>query len=468
MNKQRIFNHVAALAALALLLGLTGCLPEMPEPQSAAQVPTAAAPPSQVSPQATAAPPSPVSPLATPTRPSPAPTDDDVMPTPAPTTTLPPFPTPLPTPIVTPIPTVAPPIIPLPSGQASKLYTLVFRDGNVIRAINSDGTNERTLVDIRAHLPLFLTIRLVGESVKVDLDKWGSPSPDGSQLALMLSNVESWQSLSKGEEPEFSIYLFDIPTGGLRLLVRDGVEPVWSPDGARIAYRSTKTSGLWIVDVATGKTREIHAVDQKKERFVSEIDWSPDGKRIVFLDGAFRQFYNIMVIHTDGTSTATVVVPWEGYWLSWPQWSPDGDKLLFISMGGKSSSSQYFYNLWVMNPDGTGQTQLTQDMEVFRARWSPDGHWIAFGGLIAYEKPTPRYDLWLVDRTRGVLKRLTSDTVNKTSEAMPAWSPDGSRIFFVRGKSLTRGEYEVWTISLADGTQTKLPSSVTSDFFVLR
>jgi Tol biopolymer transport system component len=162
-----------------------------------------------------------------------------------------------------------------------------------------------------------------------------------------------------------------------------------------------------------------------------------------------------------------VLVPSTMYWPSSPKWSPDGNEILFTYNAGKSSSSEAFYNLWVINPDGTGQTQLTHDILVLRARWSPDGRWIAFDGPIAYEEPNPDYELWLIDGTGSTLKRLTSNTVNKASEAMPTWSPDGDRIFFVRGKSLLRGEYEVWMISLADGTQTRLPSSVTSDFFML-
>jgi len=462
MNKQIVFRYVTTAVVIVLLLALTGCT--LIEPEKAAQFSTAAAVPSQVSPLATAAPPSPVSPLPTATRPSPAPTDDDAMPTPAPTTTSPPLPTLLPTPVVTPIPTAAPPIISLPSGQTSKLYTLVFRDGNVIRAINSDGANERILVDIRANLPLFLA----GAGVGVNPWEWGGPAPDGSQLALVLSNAEDLQSLPRGQKPEYSIYLLDLSTKRLRLLAQNGVEPVWSPDGARIAYRSTQTSGLWIVDVATGKAREIYAVDQKNEHFAAEMDWSPDGKRLVFLDEVFRQFHTLMVVDAEGASPAAVLVPSTIYWPSFPKWSPDGGKILFTYNTGESSSSQHFYNLWVINPDGTGQTQLTHDILVVRARWSPDGRWIAFDGPIAYEEPKPLYDLWLVDRTGSILKRLTSNTVDKANESMPAWSSDGSRIFFVRGKSFTRGEYEVWIISLAEGSQTKLPPSVTSEFFVLR
>jgi dipeptidyl aminopeptidase/acylaminoacyl peptidase len=374
------------------------------------------------------------------------------------TPTTPPFPTPIPTPVVTPIPTAQPPIIPLPSEPESKPFTLVFPDGNVIRAVNSDGSDERVLLDVQARLPLFLASERTG----IDPWGWGSVSPDGGRLALVFSNVETWDALPKGERFEHGIYQFDLATGDLKLLVQDGLEPVWSPDGTRIAYRSTQTSGLWIVDVSSGETREIYAVDRESEHYVTGIDWAPDGKRLVFLDEVFRQSVTMMVISADGAEPAGVLASLPTHWPSFPKWSPDGNEILFISPAGKSSGPLNDYNLWVMNSNGTNQIQLTQDINVSAGlpSWSPDGHWIAFTGTQGYEELEPFTDLWLVDKTGSELKRLTFNAVEATNEGMPAWSPDGTQIIFDREGS------EVWIISLIDGVQTKLPS-VTFNFITL-
>jgi hypothetical protein len=194
------------------------------------------------------------------------------LPTYPPTETIPPFPTQIPTPFVTPIPTARPPIIPLPPDGAQS-YTLVYRDEDVLQAIESDGTNRRTLLDVKAQLNLhFNREELV----------WANPSPDGSQLAMALTDSISWVPKQGIPSPKDSIYLFNLTTGLPRLLVEDGVDPVWSPDGSRIAYRGP-TRGLWIVDVASGDAREVYAVDRGHEHFVTEIDWSPDSQRLDFV-----------------------------------------------------------------------------------------------------------------------------------------------------------------------------------------
>ena len=77
----------------------------------------------------------------------------------------------------------------------------------MVRAVDSDGLNDRVVIDIPAQLSRFLVDRsfLVGT--------WASPAPNGSQLALVVSNVENHDALSIGEQPEFDIYLLDLTTG---------------------------------------------------------------------------------------------------------------------------------------------------------------------------------------------------------------------------------------------------------------
>ena len=363
--------------------------------------------------------------------------------------TTPPMPTLLPTPWITPLPMAAFPIVPLPQMETPKPYKIVFRDGNNLYAIEEGDSSSRLMLDVSAKTSLFLTD-----------EKWGEPSPDGSRLALALTT-----SPGPGEKgkpiPKYSIYVFDLATGGLSHLVADGVNPTWSPDGRRIAYRGPN-SGLWIVDVHTGEQWEAYPVDHKNEHSVDDIHWSPDGGQLVFIDRVFRQSDTLMIVSADKDEPAhKLVVPWDkGFFSYSPQWSPDGKWITVVSMAGESSSSEYFYNLWIVGSDGTNPTQLTRDMQIVNYRWAPDGKWIAFAGWRAYESDLAFYDLWLIDWATTKLERLTFNAPAQANASMVNWSPDGAHLFFIKNQQ------EVWDVSLIDGSQIRL-DAVTPDFIIV-
>ncbi len=86
--------------------------------------------------------------------------------------------------------------------------------------------------------------------------------------------------------------------------------------------------------------------------------WSPDGKRIVYsTDG------QIVVATASGTHSTRLTS--EGHNLE-PLWSPDGKKIAFSS--DRDGNSE----IYVMNADGTGQTNLTRNpAEDFAPSWQP-------------------------------------------------------------------------------------------------
>jgi dipeptidyl aminopeptidase/acylaminoacyl peptidase len=190
---------------------------------------------------------------------------------------------------------------------------------------------------------------------------------------------------------------------------------------------------------------------------VDGYSWSPDSHRLVFVDEVSRQSSTILSIAIDGIEGAKVLVTGI-YMPSFPEWSPNGTRILYISLAGESSSSDIFDNLWIMNADGTGQTQITRDLYVYSPpHWSPDGQWIVFAGPLFYEEVNTNYDLWIVDSKGKSIKRLT---IGKANESMPNWSPDGAQIYF------TRDNNDVWILSLATGQQTRLPLTAV-DFITL-
>lgn len=99
-----------------------------------------------------------------------------------------------------------------------------------------------------------------------------------------------------------------------------------------------------------------------------------------------------------------------------PTWSPDGNQIAFIGMGGNST-------LYRIDLDGGPTTQLLSGISLFSPAWSPNGHLIAFS-FGEGEDWASIYSLKLDDAS---MNRLTWSDGEENS---PAWSPDGRMIAF--------------------------------------
>ncbi|MGY5129156.1 amidohydrolase family protein [Streptomyces nigrescens] len=120
-----------------------------------------------------------------------------------------------------------------------------------------------------------------------------------------------------------------------------------------------------------------------------------------------------------------------------PVHSPDGRRIAVCAYRGGS------FHLWLLEADGSGLQQLTDGPWDDRGpAWSPDGTRIAFaserGGDAVTGSP---YRIWVLEVASRRLTRVTGlpgqDGPHQDGaweDFDPCWSPDGSRIVFVRGQ----------------------------------
>lgn len=109
---------------------------------------------------------------------------------------------------------------------------------------------------------------------------------------------------------------------------------------------------------------------------------SPDGKRIAFVSSRPEPDYgftDLFVMDSDGgnvsrlTFDATPDANSFGHYVNAPTWSPDGTQLVFDS--DRSGNRE----IWVVNADGTGLRNLTDDAATdMEPTWSPDGSTITW------------------------------------------------------------------------------------------
>ena len=235
------------------------------------------------------------------------------------------------------------------SADGSRIVTCGAPDGSSAVIINPDTGSFREVFS--SDPTLFLACPL--------------PSPDGQRLACGQWNQPADPSRN-------GIYSIRSSDGGglIRITSNPGGsdEPGdYSPNGKRLVFgRSDQNGdpgGLFVVNVNGTGLKQI----TPKGTPSSQGDWSPQGNEIVFSQRLTPDVHSsIWVVHADGTGLHEIYVQPESACggpnsdptadgCFDPRWSPDGTKIIFA----KGTSGDSDSNIYTVNVDGTGLTQVT-------------------------------------------------------------------------------------------------------------
>jgi Tol biopolymer transport system component len=218
-------------------------------------------------------------------------------------------------------------------------------------------------------------------------------------------------------------------------------DPAWSADGAQLAYSSSGADAdVWVIN-ADGT--EDHDVSNDPTGPDIQPAWSPDGGQIAFVKQNFDGTSAIWVMNADGsgqlqlTDEATINVH--------PNWSPDGSRIAFASSRAGS------FDIFTIAPDGSNPTRLTftATQQEDNPNWSPDGLRLVFDNCVSATYPcpgSPNYEIFSMRADGSGRQRLTNDP---SIDWNAAWSPDGTEIVFRSDRS--PDGTELWKMA-ADGS----------------
>ncbi len=199
--------------------------------------------------------------------------------------------------------------------------------------------------------------------------------------------------------------------------------PRLSPDGRRLADAITdqpsKNLDIWLIDLARG-VRTRFTFDPAIDYFPV---WSPDGNRIVFASNR-KGRYDLFVKDASGARPEEMLLESEAN--KFPNdWSRDGRFIAFRAQGMKGHAK---YEIWMLPLFGDRKPFpfLQTDFNEGEARFSPDGHWLAYssdesGKYEVYIAPFPGPGgKWQVSQGGG---------------AQPIWRRDGRGLFYLAPNS---------------------------------
>lgn len=254
-------------------------------------------------------------------------------------------------------------------------------------------------------------------------------SPDGKRLAYVSTKEADYFSQS-------SLYVRDLETGKeemVRSNVRTGMS--WSPDGRKLFYgKSTRDNPHW------SQQFDIYSYDlEKKEesrvtkgrRAISPAV-SPDGSTIVFVVGADGTA-NLATASVDGSNFKIITPYSNGEQVYNPRWTPAGDRILFdySVKDGRDIA-------WV-RPDGSNLQFLVTGTDDSRlGTLSSDGQRIIFSS-----DRTGIFNLYSYDLATGRIDQLSNVL---GGALMPTMSPSGE----VAYAAYTSGGYKLYRLKSAE------------------
>ena len=274
-----------------------------------------------------------------------------------------------------------------------------------------------------------------------------SISPDGAWFVYTHSGREE-------EDGDADIYLQSVggenPINLTANAADDDSEPAFSPDGNRIAFRSSRDGGGIYVMGRTGES------PRRLASFGYNPSWSPDGARIVVSRAQTIDVTPYARARLDGLSlidvqTGAVTELLDNDAVE-PSWSPDGEHIVFWGLAGGSGQRDIYT---VKVSDGSVQRLSDDPATDWTPVFSPDGAWVYYssdraGAMNLWRLPFER-------ATGGAAGEPQQVTVGGTAGAShPRFSADGRRMLYREATITTRAES--WPFDPVAGRITGAPT----------
>lgn len=225
------------------------------------------------------------------------------------------------------------------SKEASGIQPAWMPDGSGIVFVSSAGGSQRLVQTFAGGLG---QSDFLGDVGNPELPAaWPALAPDGKTLAMSLGDVELFENGWRRARPIRAALAVSDLRGSALAVLGEGTDPVFSPDGTRIAFV---------------RYEQGHA--------------------------------HLFVANADGTGARSITDGLDDD--AGPSFSPDGRFIVYCS-SHRTEHPWVESNLFVVRDDGSGLVQLTEgDREACRPDWARDGY------IYFHADATDRFHIWRI------------------------------------------------------------------------
>ena len=316
---------------------------------------------------------------------------------------------------------------PLPGHSAGDKLAYIDLQHAFVHTLRSDGQSDTVVPQplLKAGIaPSSLWDTSTGEAI-LDSLAW---SKDGSMLAFVADPTGANTT---------NLYILSTDTGSVQLVplpIKGSVsQPVWSPDGKRIAFAVSHNGVVTILDYNTQNhgllniTNNVNVQGRANDTLLN-LDWSPDvnAPAITWSVGSIGHVHSLWVRHVGNGGIAS------------PQELSQGDYVQAIySRTARNGTGGWLFvtsylgraaNLVSIDlTPGTIPTILTRGKQVNFAQWSPDGTYVDYLDSISSGVGTLH-----VVNVNTATDMLVA--IGVTNEPTPAWSADDQQLVYSTGQ----------------------------------
>lgn len=276
--------------------------------------------------------------------------------------------------------------------------------------------------------------RIVFVSDRSGTQKIYTANSDGTNVTEVAdgdSPAWSWDGEKIAYSYQYSIITMNRDGTG-KTVVAEGWSPAWSPDGTKLVYvtspwgpdltYSPSSGGIYFVNAdGTGATRllshEFCSISGWDDSICSNPVWSPDGTKIAFVSYDYEYPFHVCTMNADGSNAK--LLSW-GSWKDHPAWSPGGNRIAFATGPGNRIAS--------LKPDGSElTTYFYTGGYVDDIDWSPDGSQLIYarGGIRSrWAEPPEPYRIWVGGNGSQyqLIPEATDPAKPDYDDTQPAWS----------------------------------------------
>ena len=243
--------------------------------------------------------------------------------------------------------------------------------------------------------------------------RWPSSDNEGQIVYELNGELQVLDARSKKSMP-ISINVFDEGNSRRPSRVAAGnlIESVGlSPKGERALFAAR--GDIFTAPIEKGPTRNLTDSSGAHDKWPN---WSPDGSQIAFISDKSGE-EEIYLVPQDGSKPAEQITRGGSAMRYAPEWAPDGKRLAFSDKDGK---------LYILTLADRKVAEIADSPrgQIRDYAWSPRGNFLAFS--MANQNQFSSVFIW--SAADGQMRRVTGESFNSYN---PAWDPQGNYLYFL-------------------------------------